>query len=143
MRFLAKVTIPLEKVDEGFKSGELPRTMQAAIQRLKPEAAYFFEEDGNRECIFVFNLDVATLLKPLFPNLGASFHVTPVMNSTEFERELAEARAEQPAADRPDLLTDVKPFPSGAPEPELAQGGWQGRRTRFPAGPDDELATKR
>ncbi len=141
MRFLAKVTIPLEKADDAFKSGELPETMQSAIQRLKPEAAYFFEEDGKRECIFVFNLDVVTLIKPLFPNLGASFHVTPVMNAAEFQLELTGEAAQRPDTNKPDLLADVSPT---APSEELGRERMERTlHAQLPADPEEELASKR
>jgi hypothetical protein len=142
VRFLAKVTIPLEKADEAFKSGTLPGTMQSAMQRLKPEAAYFFEEDGKRECLFVFNLDVPALLKPLFPNLDAFVHVTPVMNATEFELELGEASAEQPHMGKSDLLTDISPVAPGVPGHRPVQGDWP-ERAQGASEPDVEVTEKR
>ena len=141
MRFLAKVTIPVEKGDEAFKSGELPRTMQSAMHRLKPEAAYFVEEDGKRECLFVFNLDVPSLLKPLFPNLDASFHVTPVMNAAEFEQGLGDAKGKQPLVEESDFLADISPVAKGTPGPQPAHGDWSVEP--LPSEPDDELAKKR
>ena len=42
MRMLLKVSIPVEKGSEAYKSGALGRTFQAAAEALKPEAAYFF-----------------------------------------------------------------------------------------------------
>lgn len=142
MRFLAKVTIPVEKGDEAFKSGALPRTMQSAMQRLKPEAAYFIEEDGKRECLFVFNLDVPSLLKPLFPNLDASFHVTPVMNATEFGQGLGGAMGKQPLVEESDFLADISPVPPGTPGPQPMREGWS-EPELLPSGPDDELAKTR
>lgn len=85
MRFLARVTIPRDESDEAFESGELATTIQVAMARLQPEAAYFFEEAGNRQCLFVFDLDIGSLLRPLFPNLNAFFDVTQVMNLAEFQ----------------------------------------------------------
>lgn len=141
MRFLAKVTIPVEEGDEAFKSGALPRTMQSAMQRLKPEAAYFLEEDGKRECLFVFNLDVPSLLKPLFPNLDASFHVTPVMNAAEFEQGLGDAKGKQPLVEESDFLADISPVAPGTSRPQPVHGDWSVEP--LPSGPDDELAKKR
>ena len=142
MRFLAKVTIPSDKADEAFKSGSLPRTMQSAMQRLKPEAAYFYEVGGSRECLFVFNLDVPALLKPLFPNLDASFDVTLVQNAAEFERELGEATGARPQMEKSDLLTDISPVASGTPGQQPAQSSWP-EREQEPAGPNAEVAKKR
>ena len=112
MRFLAKVTISPQKGNEALRSGALQTTIESAMQRLKPEAAYFFEEDGKRECIFVFNLDVPSLLKPLFPNLDASVEVTSVMNATEFQQGLGEAKRKKPPVEKSDLLADIHPVPA-------------------------------
>lgn len=115
MRLLAKVTIPLEEGDERFRSEVLPRTMQSAMQRLQPEASYFYEEDGKHECVFVFNLDLPSLLNPLFPNLDASFHVTPVMNAAEFARGLGDAKGKQPPVDESEFLADISPVAAETP----------------------------
>ncbi len=90
MRMLLKVSIPVEKGNEAFKSGALDRTMQSAMETLKPEAAYFYPEDGKRTCLFVFDMEgswqLPPTVEPLFQNLDASIHVTPVMNIEDLER---------------------------------------------------------
>ena len=97
MRMLLKVTIPVEKGNEAIKSGALTQTMQSAMEALKPEAAYFFPEDGKRTGLFVFDMEgswqLPPMLEPLFQNLDASVHVTPVMNGEDLERGLKEAGA--------------------------------------------------
>jgi hypothetical protein len=140
VRFLAKVTIPKEKGDEASKSGVLPQTIQSAMQRIRPEAAYFFEEEGNRQCLFVFNLDVESLLKPLFPNLDASFQVTEVMNAAEFQG-LGDEERRQPYAEKAgDLLTDIRPGASRTAGSEAA-GEWV-RPEPLPSRPDPEPTPK-
>ena len=95
MRMLLKVTIPVEKGNEAIKSGALPRTMQSAMEALKPEAAYFFPEDGKRTGLFVFDMEgswqLPAIVEPLFQALGASVLVTPVMNGEDLERGMKEA----------------------------------------------------
>lgn len=142
MRFLAKVTIPMEKGDQALDSSALRGTMQSAMERLNPESAYFSEEDGTRECFFVFNLDVGSLVKQLFPNLDASFHVTPVMNATEFQQGLGPAKRGQPFVEEPDFLADISPAASGAPGSQPAHGRWADA-VPHPSIADDELAKKR
>jgi hypothetical protein len=120
--------------------------MQAAMQTLRPESAYFFEEGGKRECLFVFNLDFVTLLKPLFPDLDASFHVTPVMNAAEFEQVLGDATGRQPVAGKREpvvgkqsLLTDLSPEARTTPGRDApAEGDWVDT-----APLDDQRAKKR
>ena len=106
MRLMAKVSIPVEG---GDKSAALPLRMQVAMQTLKPESAYFVESDDKYECFFVFNLDLASLLKPLFPDVDASFDVTPAMNVTEFQRAVEAASPKQQVIVEPELLDDLSP----------------------------------
>jgi hypothetical protein len=95
MRTLLKVSIPAEKGSEAFKSGALQRTMQSAMETLKPEASYFYPEDGKRTCLFVFDMEgtwqLPAIAEPIFEALGASVHMTPVMNGEDLERGLKEA----------------------------------------------------
>jgi len=109
------------------------------MQRLKPEASYFFEEDGKRECLFVFNLDVQSLLKPLFPGLGATFQVTPVMNAAEFGLGSGDGKGKQPSVANSDFLAYISP---GAKETSGSQPPQAGVWVEPEPLPDDELATE-
>jgi len=136
VRLLAKVTIPMEKGGKESNREALPRAMKTAMERLKPEAAYVFEEDGKRECLFVFDLDLPSMLKPIFQNLDASVQVTPVMNASEFERglgdagnqramqRLGDADSKRPLAEESELLTDIRPVVAGTPGPTPMRGDW-------------------
>jgi len=108
VRFMAKVTIPSEKWDEAQGSGTLQSTIDSALQRLRPESAYFFDEEGKREWILVFNLDVAAMLKPLFPNLDASIEGRPVTTAAEFQQQSGGTGVKRPT-ETPDLLDDIRP----------------------------------
>ena len=95
MRTLLKVSIPVEKGNEAFKSGALMQTMQSMMETLKPEAAYFYpDEKGRRSALLVFDLEgpwqLPTLGEPLFTKLNAAVHLTPVMNAEDLERGLKE-----------------------------------------------------
>lgn len=90
MRMLLKVQMPVEKGNAAFKSGALHRTIQSTVATLEPEAVYFYPEDGKRTGIFVFEMEgsweLPPMLEPLFENLDASVHVTPVMNGDDLQR---------------------------------------------------------
>ena len=92
MRMLLRVTIPVEKGNEAFKSGALGRTMQAAMEALKPEAAYFGPdpETGRRSAMFFFDMEgswqLPVLVEPLFENLDAAVYLTPMMNAEDLQR---------------------------------------------------------
>ncbi len=95
MRMLLKVSIPVEKGNEAIKSGALQRTLQSAIEALKPEAAYFYPEHGRRTALFVFDMEgswqIPPIVEPIFENLDAAVEITPVMNGEDLERGLGEA----------------------------------------------------
>jgi hypothetical protein len=95
MRMLLKVSIPVEKGTEAYKSGALQRTFQAAAAALKPEAMYFFPEDGKRTCLLVFDMEgswqLPPIVEPLFESLDASVFLAPVMNGEDLERGFKEA----------------------------------------------------
>ncbi|HWQ22664.1 MAG TPA: hypothetical protein VNK94_01005 [Gaiellaceae bacterium] len=90
MRTLLKVSIPVERGNEAATSGALPRTVQELMEKLKPEAAYFYPENGLRTALFVFDLEgseqLPPTLEPLFLNLNAAVTLTPVMNADDLQR---------------------------------------------------------
>ncbi len=92
MRMLLKVSIPVEKGNEATKSGVLGATIKSALAVLKPEATYFWAEDGRRTGLFVFDMEdswqLPLLLEPLFQELDASVHITPVMTGEDLEQGL-------------------------------------------------------
>jgi hypothetical protein len=94
MRTLLRVTIPVEAGNAGIKDGSLPKTIQALVERLKPEAAYFGPDNGQRNAFFVFDLQdaaqIPTLVEPLFLGLNAEISLSPVMNFDDLRRGLAE-----------------------------------------------------
>jgi hypothetical protein len=95
MRMLLKISMPVEQGNQAAKSGALQRTIQSTIEALKPEAAYFYPEDGKRTAIMVFDMkgswQLPATVEPLFENLGAAVHVTPVMNAEDLQRGFKEA----------------------------------------------------
>ena len=57
MRTLLKVSIPVETGNAAAKAGTLGSTVEKLLSELKPEAAYFFNDDnGNRSGSIVFDL---------------------------------------------------------------------------------------
>jgi hypothetical protein len=94
MRMMLRVTIPVEAGNRGIKDGSLPRTIQTLIERIKPEAAYFFPDAGLRSALFVFKLDegaqIPLSVEPLFEQLNAGVTLTPVMTAEDLQKGLAE-----------------------------------------------------
>lgn len=48
MRFLMKVSIPVEAGNALLKAGKIAETIQSILADLKPEAVYFAPEKGQR-----------------------------------------------------------------------------------------------
>jgi hypothetical protein len=81
---MMRVTIPVEAGNRAIKDGVLPKTMQAFVDRMKPEASYFLANEGKRSALFVFDLKepsmIPSVAESFFSNLQASIELAPVMN---------------------------------------------------------------
>lgn len=83
MRFLVKAQMDVDAANELAKQGTLGSTIQSIVEELKPEAAYFFADDGKRTALLVMDMDdpsqLPAVAEPFFLALKASIHVTPAM----------------------------------------------------------------
>ena len=95
MRMMLRITVPVEAGNKAIKDGTLQKTLQATMQRLKPEAAYFFAENGVRTGLLVFNMDdvsqIPVIAEPLFMGMNAALTMIPVMNAEDLQKGLTEA----------------------------------------------------
>jgi len=84
MRTLVKVTFPVHESNEAIKAGTLPETIQSIVAEQKPEAAYFFAENGKRGGFLVIDLKdsshIPAIAEPWFLALNATVEFTPVMS---------------------------------------------------------------
>ncbi len=83
MRFLLKVSMPMDKGNEVIKSGKLGEIIGSILEEQKPEAAYFPESDGLRTGYIVVNIDdpsqIPAFAEPWFLGLGARVEFHPAM----------------------------------------------------------------
>ena len=90
MRTMIKVKVPVETGNKAFRDGTLQKTILGLLDQLKPEAAYFFPEQGVRTSICVVDLkdpsDIPVIAEPLFENLNASVEFLPVMNADDLKK---------------------------------------------------------
>ena len=95
MRMMLKIAIPVEAGNKAIKDGSLPKTMQAAMQSLKPEAAYFFADNGLRTGLFFFDMrdtsQIPVIAEPFFMGMNAALTLTPVMNPEDLQKGLEQA----------------------------------------------------
>ena len=92
MRTLLKVTIDAEPGNRGILEGALPKVIQSAIDKLKPEAAYFYSDSGKRSCMMVFDMkdssEIPGITEPFFIALNAEVELCPVMNAEDLQKGL-------------------------------------------------------
>jgi hypothetical protein len=83
MRFLVKVNIPVETGNAAAKAGKLSTIIQSILAELKPEAAYFSDEHGQRTgYLFVEMADasqIPAIAEPWFLSFNAAVSFHPVM----------------------------------------------------------------
>ncbi|WP_370415730.1 hypothetical protein [Streptomyces fradiae] len=93
MRMLLKVQMDTEASNEAIKQGTLQKTMEAALEKLRPEAAYFTVEDGCRTGYLFFDLadpsELPAVSEPFFMGLNAKIHYSPVMNPDDLRKGLS------------------------------------------------------
>lgn len=94
MRMMLRCTFPVERGNAAIRDGSLRETIRGLMDSLKPEAAYFYSEQGERACMMVFDMTDATqiprIAEPLFHKFGAAVHLVPVMNADDLRAGLAE-----------------------------------------------------
>jgi hypothetical protein len=95
MRMLLKATLDTEKSNQVLREGRMQQTLGQVLERLQPEAAYFYGEHGRRTMFFVFDMqepsELPSLSEPLFNEAGAEVYITPVMNQEDLQKGIQQA----------------------------------------------------
>ena len=90
MRMLLKASIPTEAGNAGIRDGSMMENMGSILEDSKPEAVYFFIENGKRTCLMIIDMNEQTQLpsavEPWFLSMGADITIVPVMNGEDFEK---------------------------------------------------------
>jgi len=90
MRCLLKVSIPVDTGNAAISDGTLPRTIESILAELKPEAAYFSEENGKRTGFIFFDLketsQIPAVAEPWFLAFNAQVQIHPAMNLEDLKK---------------------------------------------------------
>ena len=83
MRFMVRVIWDVQKGNEIARNGNLGKVAQSILEEIKPEAAYFVAEEGNRSAILFVNMEDASqipaIAEPWFLAVNATVEFMPVM----------------------------------------------------------------
>ena len=90
MRFMLKVSIPVEAGNKAICDGSLGTKIQSILEDTKPEAVYFTSDGGTRGGFVVVNMDDASqlpaLAEPWFLAFNAAVECIPVMTPEDLHK---------------------------------------------------------
>ena len=102
MRMMLRVSIPVETGNAAVRNGSLGSTIRSILDKLKPEAVYFAEENGERTGFIFFDMkdssQLPSIAEPWFLAFNARITVRPAMNLQDL------------GAAGPDFQRDVKAY---------------------------------
>jgi hypothetical protein len=92
---LLKATMDTEKSNRLLQEGRMQEVLGQLMERLQPEAVYFYPEQGRRNMFVVFDMqdpsELPSITDPIFIEGGAEIYVTPVMNQDDLQKGIHQA----------------------------------------------------
>ena len=90
MRFLVKARMDVETANALAKAGKLGSTIQSIVEDLKPEAAYFVADEGQRTAYLFLDMqdpsDLPAVFEPWFLAFNADVEAHPAMVAEDLEK---------------------------------------------------------
>jgi hypothetical protein len=95
MRFLIHARIPTEDGNKMIQDPNFLRKLETYINKVKSEATYFYEANGNRVAAFIIDVhsadQIPILAEPLFSGMGAHVEFHPVMSLDDLKKGIPQA----------------------------------------------------
>ncbi|MBK5355544.1 panthothenate synthetase [Pseudomonas sp. TH41] len=95
MKMLLMVECPNEPFNSLVKAGKVGEVIKRILESIKPEAAYFTEQDGMRGGIFLVDVqdsaDIPAYAEPFFLNFNATCKFRIVMSAQDLQKAGLEA----------------------------------------------------
>lgn len=90
MRTMLRWTVPAADGNRTITDGSMQKSIETMLRELKPEAAYFFANNGKRGGLIVFDLtdssQIPAVAEPLFQTFNAEVELLPVMNAEDLQK---------------------------------------------------------
>lgn len=90
MKMLLTVEFPLEPFNSLVRNGKAGEVIGRILESIKPETAYFTEQDGKRGGIFVIDVktssDIPFFAEPFFLNFQASCKFRILMSPQDLQK---------------------------------------------------------
>ena len=90
MRFLVRVHLPVEEGNKMVKDPKGVKKLEAYYKKIRAEAAYFYEDKGERTMAFIVDLPGAHMIpmiaEPMFQEFNAKVEFHPVMILEDLKR---------------------------------------------------------
>jgi len=87
---MLKANMPVGRANELARQGKLGRTITSVLEDLKPEAAYFTDDHGQRTGYLFLEIDdsseIPRIAEPWFLALDASVEIHAVMKPEDLAR---------------------------------------------------------
>jgi hypothetical protein len=98
MRFLIRAKIPTEAGNKMVQDPNFLKKLEEYINKVKAEASYFYEAEGNRLAAFIVDMQSADqiplLVEPLYSGMGAHVEIHPVMSLDDLKKGIPQAIVE-------------------------------------------------
>lgn len=91
MRFLMKVSLPVEQANAAAKAGKLGKKIQSILSDLNPEAAYFATDGQGRRSGYIFfdmqePSQIPAVAEPWFLAFNAAVEILPAMKPEDLAK---------------------------------------------------------